>query len=175
MSVAEIYDNFLSPQMFQEAQKEVMSNTFPWYINNFVVNENDSEEAQNLKNYQLIHNAYSHSRPNSHAYDILLPLLNEINPYSIIRVKLNCNFYTEENYEHGMHVDILDLPKHANAKTAVFYFNTNNGYTKIESSGEKIESVENRLVVFDANERHTGSTPTNAKARYVLNVNYIPF
>ena len=168
----EIYDNFLDKTVFEKIQSEVMSYTFPWYFNDFVVQESDSS---NLQNFQLVHNVYQHGVPVSVAYDALSPILDKLEYYSLLRVKINCNFYTESNFEHGMHTDARDLPEHMKAKTAVFYFNTNDGYTKIESTGEKIESLANRAIVFDARERHTGSTPTNVKRRVVLNVNYIPY
>ena len=55
--------------------------------------------------------------------------------------------------------------------TAVFYVNTNNGYTIFES-GEKVSSVENRMVIFDSNILHTGTTCTDERVRCVLNFNY---
>ena len=39
---------------------------------------------------------------------------------------------------------------------------------------EKIESIENRLVVFDSKTMHSGSTTNDSKARFVINLNYIP-
>lgn len=55
-------------------------------------------------------------------------------------------------------------------RTAVFYVNTNDGYTNIE--GEKVASVENRLVKFGALTKHTGSSTTDSQIRVVLNINY---
>ena len=57
-------------------------------------------------------------------------------------------------------------------KTSVFYLNDNNGYTKFEN-GEVIESKANRAVIFDSPELHTGSTPTDEYARYVINLNWV--
>ena len=58
-------------------------------------------------------------------------------------------------------------------KTAIFYLNTNNGYTLFED-GTKIESVANRLLTFDANLPHTGTSCTDKQFRCVLNINYFP-
>ena len=47
--------------------------------------------------------------------------------------------------ETYMHKDLNHVE---NWKTALFYLNTNDGYTKFES-GEIVETVANRLVIFD--------------------------
>lgn len=173
--MVEIRDNFLDEVLFEKIESEIMGPNFPWYINDFVVDKEDHPELNNLQSFQLVHNVYQYGKPLSGAFDLLSPLLDKLEYYSLLRVKANCNLYTETNFEHGMHTDVKDLPDHMTSKTAVFYFNTNDGYTKIESTGEKIESVANRVVIFDSRERHTGSTPTNVKKRMVLNINYIPY
>ena len=40
--------------------------------------------------------------------------------------------------------------------------------------GTKVESVENRIVIFDGSELHCGVSCTDEKARFVLNINYLP-
>ena len=42
------------------------------------------------------------------------------------------------------------------------------------SNGDKVESVKNRIVIFDSNIPHTGTTVTNQQRRVVLNINYYP-
>ena len=54
---------------------------------------------------------------------------------------------------------------------SIFYINTNNGYTYFET-GEKIKSVENRLITFDNKLKHYGTTSTNTQTRIVLNLCY---
>ena len=50
--------------------------------------------------------------------------------------------------------------------------NTNNGYTLFED-GTKVDSIANRMVVFDGNTKHTGSTHTDDdRFRFVLNINF---
>jgi len=51
------------------------------------------------------------------------------------------------------------------------YVNSNNGYTKFEN-GQKIESIENRLITFNNNLKHNGTTSTNSQTRIVLNLCY---
>ena len=49
--------------------------------------------------------------------------------------------------------------------------NTCDGYTSFENGGI-VESVENRIVIFDSNKRHTGTSLTNDSRRIVININY---
>jgi hypothetical protein len=95
-----------------------------------------------------------------------MPLLNKINPKEILRVKANLGTRTSTHIEGGMHTD--SKMKHT---TAIFYLNTNNGYTKFED-GTIVESIENRLVVFNSDLLHSGFSQTDTNIRVVLNLNY---
>ena len=66
-----------------------------------------------------------------------------------------------------MHVDY-----NFDGTTCIYYLNTNNGYTLFED-GSKIESVANRLVLFDANIKHAGTSCTDALYRAVINFNFL--
>jgi hypothetical protein len=55
----------------------------------------------------------------------------------------------------------------------VLYINSNNGFTIFEKDGEKINSVANRMVIFSADDRHSGTTCTDQQFRVVLNLNFI--
>ena len=46
------------------------------------------------------------------------------------------------------------------------------GFTDFET-GERVESVKNRLLLFDGSIPHSSSTPTNTKERLLLSVTYI--
>ena len=68
---------------------------------------------------------------------------------------------------HGFHVDF----SYVGSKTAIYYVNSNNGYTEFED-GTKIESIKNRIVIFPSNLKHTGTTCTDRKIRTIVNFNY---
>ena len=84
----------------------------------------------------------------------------------MLRAKLNLNPYSSILSEGFFHTDI------SNCTTAIFYLNTNDGYTLFKS-GKKVSSKENRLIIFDSNLEHTGTNTTNKKFRAVLNLNYV--
>ena len=73
---------------------------------------------------------------------------------------------TDKNFRYNLHIDTSNV-----CKTAIFYINTNDGWTEFEN-GDKVESVENRIVIFDSQTKHTGTTCTNAKVRVLINLNY---
>ena len=103
---------------------------------------------------------------------MMTDILRVVDPAILSRAKLNINYNTETIFEHGYHNDCAKSHMHM-FESAVFYLNTNDGYTKFED-GSIVESVANRIVKFPASLRHTGSSCTNAKYRMVLNLLYIP-
>jgi hypothetical protein len=82
--------------------------------------------------------------------------------------RIKCNFYpwTETLKEHPWHTDYT-FPH----KAALFSINTCDGYTEFED-GTKVESVENRMMVFNPCIKHRSTTTTNAMGRYNINFNY---
>jgi len=125
-----------------------------------------------MTNIQLSHNIYKNDYPQSNYYiivnEIFRPLLNV---HSWLRIKINLIPCTENIIEHGYHVD--GSPLHPNQKTAIYYYNTNDGYTLFKDNNKKIKSVENRLIEFSGNKFHTGTTCTDQPFRVVLNMNYV--
>ena len=89
-----------------------------------------------------------------------------------MRVKINLQTITPEIIKRTFHSDMAGILGNNPYKTAIFYFNTNNGYTEFET-GEIVESIANRIVIFDGRIKHRGTTCTDQKTRVVLNINYI--
>ena len=159
-------------------------NAFPWNFAPQTVQEH-LMKVDPLDAYQFVHTPYtimsSNDNPNipprtnipifePRSFQLFLPIINnpKLNCKVLIKMKLNLNPRRSTIMEHGFHVD-NDLPK---AKTAVLYFNDNNGYTLFEKTGEKVYSKENRIVIFDNDLKHTGTTCTDKKRRVVMNINF---
>ena len=53
----------------------------------------------------------------------------------------------------------------------ILSLNTCDGYTKLKD-GTKIDSVANRVLLFDPSEEHCSTTTTNVSARININLNY---
>ena len=170
-----VIDNFLPSLLFNEIKSTIVFNiSFPLFISTGVVVE-DSEEYslnKNSWNYYFVHLLYYDHKPYSQFYEELssrfLPSLYEkCDLKSLMRMKINYYPHTETLREHGKHQD--DTYSH---KAAVFSLNTCDGFTRMED-GTKIDSVENRLLIFDGMSFHNSSTTTNTKGRYNINLNFL--
>ena len=69
-------------------------------------------------------------------------------------------------------VSVSALEHEINKDDIIYYVNSNNGYTLFKASKKKVESVENRLVIFPTNLEHCGVSCTDNKQRIVINFNY---
>ena len=156
-----IKDNFLDAEKFENICTSFNPKVVPWSYQE-VVHETESL-VPDIDNFQFSYTIF----PDTTFYGCLIPLFDKMDMDVHFRVKINLNPKAHKVFEHGYHIDI-PTP----SKTAIFYLNTNDGYTAFET-GEKVESVANRLVVFDSHIKHTGTSCTNEKVRMVLNINYI--
>ena len=86
------------------------------------------------------------------------------------------SFVMFQHFVGGWHRDVLNPwtgEVHVQeSMIGILYINTNNGYTLLET-GDKIESVENRLLLFPCHIMHTGITQTDTKIRVVINFNFM--
>lgn len=161
----EIIDNFLPEEQFNTLASTMMNESFPWYYANSVVGE-DLNDCEEKYNYQFGHSFYCNYGFKSEYSKLIFPILEKLNPIAILRIKGALFPRTETNVEHGFHQD-----NHHNAKVAMYYVNTNDGYTKFADGGI-INSVANRLALFNSGDYHTGATCTDEKIRVVINFNY---
>jgi len=111
------------------------------------------------------HVFYAQWEPRSKFFSILKPILDKFEAISIVRIKGNLTMKTPERIDHGLHTDVDDCI------TSIYYVNSNDGYTRFED-GTKVDSIANRMVVFDSNTKHAGCTPTDTLRRCVINFNY---
>lgn len=166
MQKISVHDDYLSPEAFQEIKKIMSGPDFPWYFNKEIIGYEDGKDT--LDNYQFTHLFYSKGIVMSGFYNAIVPLMEKINPFAMVRIKANLMTRTEKNIISGFHTDF----NHNFCTTAIYYINNNDGYT-IFDNGKKIESVENRLVSFNSTVPHSGTTCTNKKSRILININYI--
>jgi hypothetical protein len=165
----QIIDDCISKENLITLQSIILGGDFPWYFTPYKVYKNKT--THDSYDFQFTHMVYFNHRVRTHIPEIFEPLLEKINPAAIVKIKANLTTLTQELIIYDMHVDVNDYDFYG--KTSVFYMNTNNGYTLFED-GTKIESVANRLLTFDANLKHTGTSCTDEKFRCVLNINYFP-
>ena len=83
----------------------------------------------------------------------------------IVKIKANLLLRTPQVIPHIFHVDTG-----VDCTTVVYYLNTCDGFTHFQN-GDKIETIENRAVIFNSQIPHGGSTTSNSDNRVVLNIN----
>ena len=161
MKPVQVLDNFLPSDQFNSLQSVLMGEGFPWFYNkNILKEENDL--------FQFVHTLYDKRRGGGGPYlDLLEVCLQQLGVKDLYRIKANLNPRTESIRDTGYHIDI-DIPS---VTTSILYINTNNGCTKF--SNGKVDSVANRMVIFDAQIQHMGTTCTDEKTRVVINFNYL--
>lgn len=170
-----IMDNFLAKNELTELQSHILDNEFPWFYQDKVVGNEEGEESSD--NFQFVHNIYYLNKPNSTIYSQLIEpmfvrkLEKQLSLGALIRIKSNLTIKTENiNEILPYHCDFPE-PQFVKSFTAVYYVNTNNGYTKFED-GSKVESIENRFVIFPTYLKHTNATTSDTKTRVVIVFNY---
>ena len=174
MSDVTVIDNFLDSESFKDIQETMMSREFPWYWANSVTYTKQAPDnrqpllCDEIYDFQFTHIFFQGNEVRSKYYNNIVPLLNKLECTGVFRIKANLNpIKPRDIVEHEYHVDNQVTPY-----TSIFYLNTNDGYTAFET-GTKVDSIENRLVIFDSFIKHTGTSCTNEKVRMVLNINYI--
>ena len=162
-----IEDNFLDQEKFDELQILMMGKDFAWYYNDTIDYKRQKDK------FQFTHMFYDEAAPRSSFINQINSIFEIIDPISLIRIKANLLTRTSNIVENAFHTDKSILPeeKLKHLTTSIFYMNTNNGYTEFES-GERVESVANRMIVFPANLKHRGTSCTDEKIRIVINFNY---
>ena len=110
---------------------------------------------------------YNNNTPTTPLYNELIPLLEKLDAKCLIRIKANLFPNTHTLHEHPMHTDY----KYPHSGV-ILSLNTCDGYTKLKD-GTKIDSIANRILLFDASEEHCSTTTTNVFARININMNYI--
>ena len=169
--MVQIVDDFLDKEEFEKLQNLMMTDAIHWF---YWPNIDTSEDKDK---FQFIHSFYQDKIPASSFVEHLNPVLQCLNPLSVYRIKANLLTRTEEIIKNSFHVDIphMSEEKQSQWTTAILYMNTNNGYTEFADGlkqYEKVESVENRVVIFPANMKHRGTSCTDEKSRVVINFNY---
>lgn len=162
----EIIDNVLSEKTFNNIVNYTCNNNdFPWnLVQNGVSIRGDGK-------YQFIHEFKTDTDKMSPYNYLLRNLYLRLGVNNLWRCKMNLNIKTKKTHVfYPFHQDFTTLQ--VPFTTAVFYLNTNNGYTLFED-GTKVDSVANRMVMFNGNTKHTGATHTEGdRFRFVLNINF---
>ncbi len=175
MSKIEIIDNFLSQSEFEELKTFLMSPRSQWRFVNFIAHK-DGRDGD--KDGYFVHSfrdcdpkTFKDRFPISPNYQVIDNLMvgikKKVKFKQILRIRSSLYPRREKQIPDPFHVDYQ-----FNHKVCIFYVNSNNGYTLFEN-GDKVESVANRLMIFDGTEKHCSVVQTDEPARYIININLL--
>ena len=152
-----IYKNFIKKEYSNKINTELLKPYFPWYYNKYQNNKDTS---------YMFHLFFNGTNINSDYFYLVDPILKKLKIKNLLNVR--ANLCLKRPSKCSWHVDKLteDL-KH---KTAIYYVNTNNGYTLFKN--KKVNCEKNKIVIFDANQKHKAKIQTNTDTRIVININY---
>ena len=157
-----IIDNYLSTKDHLILQEVCESNNFPWYFQKRSVNLKD----KNKFDFHFGHNFYLNDNVSSDSIKLLNPIIEKLKVNSLIRVKANLTMKSDKPLNTTPHID-----QTFDCKVALYYLNTTNGPTTI--GDKKVDSVENRIVLFNSSVKHFFSTCTDHSNRITINFNYV--
>lgn len=166
-----VIDNFLYDEEVERLQNKIIFNlNFPFYLTSQVATK-QIDNGNNHWEWMASNIIYQEDRKDIgydvQLYDMIWRIFApRIDFEKLLRIKVNFYPYTNIIKEHTQHIDYDFL--HVGA---IFCLNTCDGFTKIEN--EKIDSIQNRMIFFDASKMHNSSTTSNAKGRFNLNFNFL--
>jgi hypothetical protein len=164
----EIHDEFLDKKLFESIKQYLYSPDFSWYYNEFDTPENEKSDGF------FTHNFINDGIVGDQNYFTAIgPIFQKLNCRFPLQARANLNTRNGK-MESNFHVDQPNT-KNLNYKIALLYFTTCNAQTLIKTSDglKKVDSKENRAVVFSGNLLHRTIYQTDSKIRIILNLNYI--
>ena len=161
-----IKDNLLDKKDLAQLNEFLMSPRFPWYLQKEQVTGADD-------GCWFCHKIYDEDVPKSDLYNPMVKIFKNYLSYLTL-IRLNVNLLPRQEFPKGseFHTDLDECFDKEKSTTSIFYLNTNNGYTEFEN-GDRVDSVQNRLVTFPTNTLHRAVGQTDKDKRVVLNFNYI--
>ena len=167
-----VIDDFLSQEDFEEVRDLIIYNDlFPWYFQK-EVNSMGTDCDKDFWNWYGTHAFYvddfAESKHCATLYSKFIHRFKEMGIFrSLIRIKGNFYPYTETLKEHAPHYDYKF--SHVGA---LYSLNTCDGFTRL-CDGTKVDSVANRILIFDSSTSHNSSTTTTSAGRFNINFNFL--
>ena len=160
----EVIDNFLSEEEYLKIKHLMLDKWFSWFYTPKVALETDGADEIMYFVHTFQEKEFQVKSP---YLSNLQPILKKLNITDLWRIKGNLFPNQNKFVEHTPHKD-YDEPHQA----AIYYINTNNGYTKLED-GTKVSSIANRMLFFDGSKNHQSTNCTDEKIRLNINFNYL--
>ena len=156
-----VTNNFVDNDLFNELKKILMSENINWFWRNTMTG---------MDNYFFTHCFYNNEKIESDFFEpFIVPILKKLNYTKVIQVRANLSLKKEKSFQSNFHKD-YDF----NCNTAILYINTCNGYTILSNINKiKINSEENKMLIFNSQIEHAGVSQTDCERRIIINFNYM--
>jgi hypothetical protein len=152
----QVIDNFLSLDDFETLKSIILDKDFLWQVN--------VDNDKNTLFLELLH--YINNQPTSEFYNELVPIMKKIDVLGLVQIK--SNLYIGNNYIQSFK---KEKEYDFSLGTAIYYLNSNDGYTLLED-GTKIESRENRIVIFESTSYYYETNCSDNTCRVNITFNY---
>jgi hypothetical protein len=160
-----IIDNFLEKENFLKFKQDIFGNNVPWFYKTAQTSEAELDKNDvgyfSLNFYNNFYNGFTEFNY------YLNKIYDKLKCKSLIQSRANLFLKREKENKLSFHVDY----EYKNSFTAILYMNTCNGKTMFKN-GTKIDSVENRILIFNTNTLHAVKVQTDEKRRIIININY---
>lgn len=164
-----IIDNFLDISILNNIKNIIKSDVYDWCLWN-KVNPNSKEGQFQFAHVYMNDNNIIKNMDDNIINFIMQKYTNDTNKnLKICRARVNLFLKTKTNTGFGYHVDIEDSNDFS---TLLFYLEDSNGYTEFKD-GQKIQSKENRVIIFPAHIEHQTVSHTDIQFRTNININFM--
>jgi len=160
--------NFLPEEDFKKIKNFLSGEYMYWCYNK---EQTYSDEHQRSDPSFFTHGIFRYGKivTTPYIYKLIEPILKKIKPRKILRIKANLVINRRIQSACNFHIDD-DQVKH---KVAIYYINTNNGFTLLDPIKRKeVKCEENKLLIFDGKILHSAVAQTDTDQRLVININY---
>ena len=153
------YKNFIDKKICKQINNTMLGFKFPWFYN-----KNQTGKDSSF----MFHCFFAENKINSTLYYLIEPLVKKLNPSKLVNIR--ANLCLKRPMKSNWHSDFDNLKSTPKSKTAIYYVNTNNGYTIFKN--KKIKSEQNKMIVFNGETKHKVKYQTDRDTRIVINFLY---
>mgnify|MGYP003654830515 CR=1 FL=1 len=160
-----VIKNIMEPGIFKELQALILDPDFTWFYRKGMTLNSTKDLGY------FTHSFYDNHRVNSNHYDkYIVPFLNVLKVAAVIQIRANMFPSVFYKTATNWHKDY----EHPSGKVAIFYLNDCDGGTelKINNKTHFIKAEANKILLFDSNTLHRGTTSKEVDFRYIINFNY---
>jgi len=155
-----MYKNFISKKDSNTINTIFLSNTFPWYYIPKQVPAGKKDTPF------LSHTFFQKGQVSSSDIFLIESIIKKLKIKKLLNIR--ANLCLKGHLKCSWHVDnFTDDVSHT---TAIYYVNTNNGYTEFKN--KKVKCEKNKIIIFNADKKHRAIGQTDTDARMVINFNY---